>query len=75
MYMFLDRAKRTSTFPTPIKIYSCIIYDGDSKVRHFVPCKRRADSVLGMYDLVEKNFYTNLGSGNFTQGNPNVIII
>ena len=27
MRMFLDRAGRTSTFPTPIKIYSCTIYE------------------------------------------------
>lgn len=35
-----------------------------------VPCYRKADNVVGMYDLISKTFYTNAGSGSFTKG-PN----
>ena len=47
------------------------IYDGSSYtlVRDFVPCYRKSDSVIGMYDLVNDVFYTNAGSGSFTKGN------
>lgn len=75
MRMFLDRAGRTSTFPTPIKIYSCIIYEEDEEKFHLVPCYRKSDNVIGMYDLIGKNFYYNKGTDNFTKGNNKVTII
>lgn len=33
-----------------------------------VPCYRRADGVIGMYDTVSKTFFTNQGTGSFTKG-------
>lgn len=33
-----------------------------------VPCYRKADGVIGMYDTVNKVFYTNAGTGSFTKG-------
>lgn len=38
-------------------------------VRNFVPCYRKIDNVIGLYDLVGKQFYTNAGTGIFTKGN------
>lgn len=56
------------------KIYSFKIYNGITGdpassilVRDFVPCKNPSGTV-GMYDLVEKKFYGNNGSGSFTAG-------
>lgn len=49
------------------KIFSFQIYDDDLAVRDFVPCKNSL-GVLGMYDLINKVFYTNLGTGVFTSG-------
>lgn len=43
----------------------------NEKVRDLVPCRRKSDSVLGMYDKVDRIFFTNAGSGTFTAG-PNV---
>lgn len=37
-----------------------------------VPCYRKLDNVVGLYDLVSKVFLTNTGTGVFTAG-PNVI--
>lgn len=34
----------------------------------FVPCYRKADGVIGMYELITKTFFTNSGSGSFTKG-------
>lgn len=52
-----------------IKIYSCKIYDNGTLVRSFIPCYRKSDSVIGLYDDVNGVFYTNAGSGTFSKGN------
>lgn len=75
MWMFLDRAKRTSTFPSPLSIYFCEIWQGGELVRHFIPCYRKADNVPGMWDLVGKQFYINKGTGAFTVGSNTMVII
>lgn len=49
------------------KLYSCQIYDNGTLVRDYVPC-RDASGVLGLYDLVNDEFYSNAGSGTFTAG-------
>ena len=46
-----------------------VIKDNWTAVRDFVPCYRIADSVIGLYDLVNDVFYTNSGSGTFTKWN------
>lgn len=51
------------------KYYSYKIYNDDVLERDFVPCYRKADDVIGMYDIVNDVFYTNSGSGTFTKGN------
>ena len=44
------------------------LYDGDNLVRDLVPCYRKADDVIGMYDLVTGTFFTS-SVGVFTKGN------
>lgn len=51
------------------KIFYCKIWENNILVRNFIPVKRNSDNVLGMYDTVNKIFYTNAGTGNFTAGN------
>lgn len=50
------------------KIYSCKIWDNGVLVRDFIPCYRKRDNVIGMYDMVNNVFYTNLGTGTFEKG-------
>ena len=50
-----------------LKIYSCKIYDDDTLVRNYVPCKN-PDGEVGLYDLVGKQFYGNAGTGVFIAG-------
>ncbi|MBQ9298213.1 MAG: InlB B-repeat-containing protein [Clostridia bacterium] len=61
-------------------IYEAIIYDPTDGpgwsdeagwIRHFIPCKRKSDGVIGLYDTVGNKFYTNSGTGTFVAG-PNV---
>lgn len=50
------------------RMYEFTILEGSSLVRNFVPAKRKSDNVIGMYDTVNRQFYTNSGSGSFTAG-------
>ena len=51
------------------KWYGVKIANGDDIVREFVPCYRKADNVVGMYDRVSDSFFVNTGSGgSFTAG-------
>ena len=51
------------------KLYSLKIYDkanNNALIRNFIPVKRNSDSVIGLYDLANNQFYGNSGSGVFT---------
>lgn len=50
------------------KIYEFKISEQGKFIRHMIPCYRKSDSVIGMYDLVNDKFYTNQGTGNFIIG-------
>lgn len=46
------------------------MYNTQNKlIRDLVPCYRKADNVVGVYDLVNDVFYTNAGTGTFVKGN------
>lgn len=49
-------------------IYSCEISEGYDLMCCLVACYRKADNEAGVYDIVNKVFYTNAGSGVFTVG-------
>ena len=51
-----------------LSVYYCKIYDNGTLIRNFIPAKRKSDSVLGLYDLVNNKFYTNAGTGTFIAG-------
>ena len=50
-------------------MYYCKIEENNQIQREFIPCYRKSDDVIGLYDLVYGTFYTNAGSGTFTKGN------
>ena len=41
----------------------------DNLLRDMIPCYRRSDNVIGMFDKVSQTFFTNAGTGTFTKGN------
>ena len=65
MYIFKSRG-RTNVGSFKIKKFD--ISEKGTLVRNFIPCYRIADNVVGMYDLVGQQFYTNQGGGAFTYG-------
>lgn len=65
MYLF---AVNSSNIISGIKLYTYKYWDNDrTLLRDMVPCKN-SDNVVGMYDLVGKQFYANVGTGDFTAG-------
>ena len=50
------------------RIYSCQMYEEDVVVRDFVPVKRKADGVSGLYDLVEGAFHASAGTAAYVAG-------
>ena len=49
------------------------IYDDDVLIQYFIPCYRISDSVIGMYEIVNDQFYVSAGTaGGFTKG-PDLI--
>lgn len=51
-----------------INLYYAKASDNGVPKFEMIPCYRKADGVIGMYDLVSKTFFTNAGTGSFTKG-------
>ena len=67
--MYLFGTHRASSGHAKCRFYGhTFIYDNGTLVREFVPCYRKSDNVIGMWDKVGKQFYTNGGTGTFTKG-------
>lgn len=71
LYLFAMNNGGTSAFYCDARVYSMQIYDNvnGTLLRDFVPCYRKRDNVIGLYDLVDDVFFINEGSGAFTKGN------
>ena len=54
----------TGTYKGRYKLWSCEVYQNDVLVRDFVPAKN-SSNVIGMYDTVSGQFFTNSGTGDF----------
>ena len=69
MYLFaLNQSNSVESRTLKGRIYYCKIFEDGILVRRFVPCYRKSNGEIGMYDLVNNVFYTNKGSGTFTKG-------
>ena len=57
------------------KLYYLNIYEGKTLKREYIPVRRNADSIVGLYDTVTQSFFTDMNSNNFTAGNDTRKII
>lgn len=71
MYLFARHQSSAVTrdMLNPQRLYWAKMEENNALVRNFIPCYRKADNVAGMYDLVNGQFYTNQGTGEFIVGN------
>lgn len=49
-------------------LYSARVSKGNDIVREYIPCYRKADGVIGLYEKYTGTFLENAGSGAFTAG-------
>lgn len=54
--------------PDRLKIYSCKIWNNKILIRNFIPCYRKVDGEVGLYDTINNKFYINNGTGTFLKG-------
>lgn len=50
------------------RLYRCRCTQGSTLLRDFIPAKRNSDGAIGLFDIVNNNFYINNGSGSFVAG-------
>lgn len=53
-----------------ITLYELKCFENDKLEINLIPCIRKEDNVIGAYDTVHKKFYSNIGGGSFTAGDP-----
>ena len=58
----------TSLVRATMKIATFTVENDNNIIFNGVPCYRKADDVIGIYDLVSNTFLTNAGTGTFTKG-------
>ena len=69
LYLFAQNYNTAARFAGYQKIKMFKYYDkNDVLICDLVPCYRKSDGVIGMYDLARKIFLTNAGVGYFTKG-------
>ena len=51
-----------------VRLSLTAIFHDESLERQMIPCRRLSDNELGMYDLVRREFLTNIGTGSFAAG-------
>ena len=55
--------------PRAFDLYGAKISQGSEVVREYIPCYRKSDNVVGVYEIYTNTFLTNSGSGEFEIGN------
>ena len=50
------------------KLYNFQYYYNDKLVRDYIPCYRKSDNEIGLYDKVSNTFFANAGTGTFLKG-------
>ena len=69
LYLFALNLDGVANYFSSARIYELKIYDDNKLIRNMIPCYRKSDGVIGMYDTESKTFFTNKGTGTFLIGN------
>ena len=69
LLLFAQNYNGTPRYAGTRRVYYFKYYDKDNTlICDLIPCYRKSDGVIGMYDVVRKIFLTNAGTGSFTKG-------
>lgn len=69
IYIFARMENQAANRYSEIRLYKFIIRRGNNISREFIPVYRIKNNQPGLYDLVNNEFYTNQGTGDFKTGN------
>jgi len=50
------------------RIYEAKFYNRGILSKHLIPCYRKSDGEIGLYDIINDEFFTNSGTGTFEKG-------
>lgn len=67
MYLFKINSANGGNHNSYTTMYYAKIWDSGTLIRYYIPCYRKSDNAIGMYDLVNNTFAE--GVGTFTKGN------
>lgn len=67
LFGYNNQGTYRSDYACRCKLYSFKIWVDNNLVRDFIPTRNPA-GILGLYDIINNQFYTNAGSGNFIAG-------
>lgn len=65
-HFLLFKTSITEANSQPCRIWKCKIKYQNELVRDMIPCYRKSDGEIGMYDLINQQFYGNNGTGTFS---------
>ena len=68
LYLFCLNGNGTAGYFSSFTMMEMEITEGQEVIRHLIPCYRKSDTAIGLYDLVNGVFYTNAGTGTFAKG-------
>lgn len=57
-----------TSYVSPSTLNYFRVYENNKKVIDLIPAVRNSDKIAGAYDLVNRKFYTNSGTGDFAVG-------
>lgn len=68
MFAFHENVEKTPQWFLKGRIYYYTIEEAGAVTHNFLPCYRKSDGEIGMYDVITKQFFTNQGTGTFLKG-------
>lgn len=68
LFVYQYQTNRLEGYGWSGKIYSIKIYGEQGMLRNYIPCIRKEDNVVGLYDSVQNQFYTTTSTVQFTGG-------
>ena len=51
-----------------MRLYMFKLYENENLICNYIPCYKKSDGEVGLYDLINKVFLTNIGTGEFIKG-------
>lgn len=68
LLVFGYRGSSASISRCEMKLFALKLWENNVLIRDFIPCYRKSDSEIGLYDIVTRAFFQNAGTGAFTKG-------